>query len=84
VAEAVALQTHFKKYFPTMRYIPGNDIAKGMNVYLNENAPDLLIVIPKKHALFHKSLSKQFIIHPTIPTMILSYNNIVFVIHSAY
>jgi len=72
VSQAIALQTHFEKYYPTSRYIQSNNIAEGINTYLHESWPDLLIIVPKKHFVFHKSLSKQFIIHPAIPTMILS------------
>ena len=69
---AVALQTHFQKYNPAIRYIQSSNIEDGINTYLNEVRPDLLIIVPKKHAFFHKSLSREFIIHPTIPTMIIS------------
>lgn len=72
VSGAIALQTHFEKYHPTLRYIQKSNIAEGINTYLNEILPDLLVIVPKKHAFIHKSLSKQFIIHPTVPTMILS------------
>jgi nucleotide-binding universal stress UspA family protein len=72
VSEAIALQTHFEKYNPTLRYIQNNNIAEGIITYLNENRPDLLIVVPKKHAFLHKSLSRQFIIQPAVPTMIIS------------
>lgn len=72
VSEAVALQTHFGKYYPALHYISSGNIAAGINNYLDNAQPDLLIVIPKKHHFFHKSISKQFIIHPTTPTMILS------------
>jgi nucleotide-binding universal stress UspA family protein len=72
VSEAIALQTHFAKYYPTTRYIQNSNVAQGIITYLNESWPDLLIIMPKKHAFFHKSLSKQFIIHPIVPTMVLS------------
>lgn len=72
VAEAVALQTHFDKYQPTMQYITDKDIAEGINTYVNNMRPDLLILVPKKHFFFHKSLSRQFILHPAVPTMVLS------------
>ena len=72
VSEAVALQTHFAKYYPTSRYIQNNNIAEGINTYLSDNWPDLLIIVPKKHTFLHTSLSKQFITHATVPTMVLS------------
>jgi nucleotide-binding universal stress UspA family protein len=72
VTEAVALQTHFVKYHPTLRYIQNSNIVEGIITYLDKNRPDLLIIIPKKHSFFHKSFSRQFIIHPAIPTMIIS------------
>ena len=72
VTEATALQTHFEKYYPKLRYIQKSNIEEGIHAYLDKNRPDLLIIIPKKHSFFHKSLSKHFIIHPAIPTMIIS------------
>ena len=72
VSEAVALQTHFAKYSPSFRYIKSDNITNGLNKYLSESRPDLLIMIPKKHTPFHKSISKQFIIHPGVPTMIIT------------
>ena len=69
---AVALQTHFEKYYPTVRYIQNNNIVEGIHTYLDESCPDLLIVVPKKHFFFHKSLSRHFVIHPAVPTMLLS------------
>lgn len=72
VSEAIALQAHFAKYYPTSRYIQNNNTTEGINTYLNDNWPDLLIVVPKKHAFLHTSFSKQLITHATVPTMILS------------
>ncbi|TKK71754.1 hypothetical protein FC093_01655 [Ilyomonas limi] len=72
VSEAVALQTHFEKYYPSFCYIKNDSVANGINTYLSNNSPDLLIVIPKKHMFFHTSISRQFILHPTVPTMILT------------
>ncbi len=72
VTEAVALQTHFEKYYPTLCYIQNSNTEEGINAYLDRTRPDLLIIIPKKHSFLHKSLSRQFIIHPAIPTMIIS------------
>jgi len=72
VSEAVALQMHFEKYYPSFCYIKNDDVINGIKMYLNDNRPDLLIVIPKKHTPFHTSISREFIIHPTVPTMILA------------
>jgi len=72
VSGAVTLQTHFEKYNPAIRYIQSGNIADGISNYLKESRADLLIIVPKKHAFFHKSLSREFIIHPTIPTMIIA------------
>lgn len=72
VPEVVALQTHFEKYLPSFHYIKSNHIVDGITTYLNESRPDILMVIPKKHTLLHKSIAKQFIIHPAIPVVILT------------
>lgn len=72
VSEAVALQAHFGKYYPSFCYIKNDNVVNGINAYLNDNQPDLLVIIPKKHTPFHTSISRQFILHPTIPTMILT------------
>lgn len=72
VAGAIALQTHFKHFYPVLHYVQNESIADGINSYLNENHPDVLIIIPKNYSLLHKSLSRQFILHPTAPTIVLA------------
>lgn len=44
----------------------------GIHNYCLENNTDLLILVAKKHSLFHKSISKEFVLHPDIPTLIVS------------
>jgi nucleotide-binding universal stress UspA family protein len=70
-AEAVALQTHFNKFNPQLKFIENDDMQDGLNSYISEEKPDLLIVIPKHHNLLHKSHSKQFILHPSLPVLIV-------------
>ena len=70
-AEAIALQTHFKEFNPTFHYIANNQVEDGIYEYVKQLSPNLLILIPKKHSWFHKSLSKQLILHPTVPVMIM-------------
>jgi len=71
-AEAVALQTHFKDFNPQFHFINNEQVIEGIQEYLNMAHPDLLILIPKHHDIFHHSHSEPFILHPSIPVMVLS------------
>ena len=71
VAEAVAMETHFHEFNPQFRYVTSNNPLVGLHEYEEKYQPDLLIVIPKTHSLFHKSLCKQLILHPSVPLLVM-------------
>lgn len=57
---------------PKLRIIENKNIAEGIDEYVNDYAPDMLVIYSKKHGLFHKSISNPFILQPQVPTMIIS------------
>ena len=71
VAEAIATETHLDEFHPQFRYITSNNPLLGLHEYEKKYQPDLLIVIPKTRSLFHKSLCKQLILHPSMPLLIM-------------
>lgn len=71
MAEAVAMETHFHEFIPRFKYVTNNDAAEGIYQYVKENQPDLLIVVPKKRGWFYKSLSRQLILHPASPLLVM-------------
>ncbi len=70
-AEAIAMETHFKELIPQFRYLTNDDAAAGLYAYAKKSKPNLLIIIPKKHGWFHKSLSKQLMLYPTVPLLVM-------------
>ena len=50
-------------------FIENKDVMKGVSSLARKNNTDLLIIIPKKHGLFHKSQSKDFILYSEVPVL---------------
>ncbi len=71
VAEAVAMETHFHEFNPQFRYVTNNEPLAGLYQYAKQYQPDLLVIVPKPHGLFHKSLCKQLVLHPAMPLLIM-------------
>ena len=70
--ETVALQIHFREFNPKFQFVSNKDVEAGIEQFIATEKPDLLIIIPKKEAVWHKSLSKPFILHPSIPILAIS------------
>ncbi len=70
--ETIALQVHFREFNPQFQFVSNKDVEAGIEQFIATEKPDLLIIIPKKEAVWHKSLSKPFILHPSIPVLAIS------------
>jgi hypothetical protein len=70
------LQNLLGDFNPQFYFVEKANVEEGVYQFVEENHPDLLVVIPRKHGLFesifHKSESKQFILHPHIPVLAIS------------
>jgi len=79
VSGSISLQNLLKEFHPHFHFIDKENVEKGVYEFVELNEPDLLIVIPKKRgffsSLFHKSQSKEFILHPRIPILAISLSN---------
>lgn len=73
---AISFQNQLNKFHPQLHFVTNENIENGVLGFAKKNETDLLIVIPKKHglleALFHKSESKTFILHPHIPMLFIT------------
>jgi len=76
VSGSISLQNLLREFHPHFHFIDKENVEKGVYEFVELNEPDLLIVIPKKRgffsSLFHKSQSKEFILHPHIPILAIS------------
>jgi nucleotide-binding universal stress UspA family protein len=71
--EFTRLRELLKDLHPSYYIVNNGNIDEEISRFANSNRLDLLIVVPKKHKnfgkLFHKSHTKQIVIHSHIPTM---------------
>ncbi len=76
VSGSISLQNLLNEFHPQFHFIDKENVEEGVYEFVKQANSDLLIVIPKKHgffgALFHKSQSKKFILHPQIPILAIS------------
>ena len=70
------LEKSFKPFLIKYHFLTSNQLEDGILKYVDSNNIDLLIVMPKLHnffqKLFHKSHSKQLVLHCHVPVMSLS------------
>lgn len=75
VFESDILRQKLKELNPRYYFITNENVDDGILEFAEENNIDLLIVSPKRHTLaeklFHKSHTKQFVLHSHIPVMAL-------------
>lgn len=75
LTESKFLQNSLAGLQPEIKIITNNNPREGLNEFVTKNGLDLLIVIPKERnfpeRLFHKSVTKQIVLHPMAPIMIL-------------
>ncbi|ANI89101.1 hypothetical protein A9P82_07240 [Arachidicoccus ginsenosidimutans] len=72
LAGSVTAEQQLGCFQPEFHFINNDKVESGIEEYVTNNHPDLLIIHPKKHGWFHKSESNSFILHPPVPVMTLS------------
>jgi nucleotide-binding universal stress UspA family protein len=71
------LNRRLKYLEPQFYFVEDKDIVRGIASLAEKHEIDLLIIIPKKHGLFHKSQSKDFIFHSLVPLIAIHENDLV-------
>lgn len=68
-----SLEKVLSEFHPHFYFVEKGDVEEGVYQYAEENKPDILVVVPKQHGalsgLLHKSRSKPFILHSSIPVL---------------
>lgn len=76
VPASISLLNQLRELHPQFYFLEKDNVEEGVYQFVEEQKPDLLIVIPKKHELvegmFHRSRTKPFILHPHIPVLAIS------------
>ena len=66
----VSFLNHRLRYLnPHFHFINNDNVSEGVSLFAEKNNADMVLIFPKKHGPFHKSDSKQFIFHSTVPVM---------------
>jgi len=75
IFESGILQEMFTGLNPQYHFIINENIDEGIMDFAEKNAIDLLLVLPKRHRLldmlFHKSHTKNLVLHSHVPVMAL-------------
>jgi nucleotide-binding universal stress UspA family protein len=61
---------------PKFHLIKDEDLLKGVDTLTETEHTDLLVIIPKKHAMFHKSKSRELIFNAHLPVMAIHENDV--------
>jgi nucleotide-binding universal stress UspA family protein len=79
--ESMQLQKTLGEVHPQFHYINDMDIKKGLAAFVDQEAVDLLIVVPRElgiiDALFRKSISKELALHLDVPIMVLHQEKVI-------
>jgi nucleotide-binding universal stress UspA family protein len=67
--EALFLRNHLRMLNPQFHFIRNDNVQKGVSLFADEHNADMVLILPRKHGLFHRSDSKQFIFHSPVPVM---------------
>jgi nucleotide-binding universal stress UspA family protein len=70
------LDHRLENLHPQLFYIEDEDVLKGVSSLAEKNQTDIVMIIPKKHGLFHRSQSKDFIFYSDIPVMAIHENDV--------
>src|SRR5581483_9458644 len=60
-------ENYLEEFSPEFHFIYNNSVQKGIEIFVEKNDIDLILVLPKRHWLFHKSQSKELIFHSSVP-----------------
>ncbi|MDP4261276.1 MAG: universal stress protein [Bacteroidota bacterium] len=73
IEESGLLQEMLDELHPAYHFLNNVNIDEGLSEYAGKNDLDLVVIIPKKHnlvdKLFHKSHSKELLLHTHVPVM---------------
>jgi nucleotide-binding universal stress UspA family protein len=72
IVNSISVQNKLHEFRPVFHFINEKKVEHGIDEFIKQNRPDLLIVIPQSHGLFHKSHSKPFLLHTGIPVLAVS------------
>jgi len=73
-AEKLLLKHRLRDFNPSFHFEKNDIVEKGIELFALDKNIDLVLIIPKKHGLFHRSQSKQVIFHLPVPAMSLHEN----------
>lgn len=80
VPGSISLLNQLSELQPKFFFIEKDELEEGIYQFLEQQKPDLLMVIPRKHGFFeglvHKSRTKAFILHPHIPVLAIAEGHI--------
>jgi len=63
------LANYLKEFNPKFYFINNSSVKSGIELFAQKNKIDLILILSKKHGLFHKSQSKEFIFHSAVPVI---------------
>ena len=72
--EKLLLRHRLRDFNPSFHFEKNDIVKKGIELFARDKNIDLVLIIPKKHGLFHRSQSKQVIFHLPVPAMALHEN----------
>jgi nucleotide-binding universal stress UspA family protein len=72
---AKSIQINLANLHPDIRIITNENVGEGIVNFVHNEAIDLLLLVPKERnfleSLFHKSVTKDMVLHPKVPIMII-------------
>ncbi len=72
------IAAHFPKIDMSFNFIEGDDVAKSINKFMDENDAEMVALVRHNlgffDRLFHPSITKQMVLHPEYPMLILHEN----------
>lgn len=75
LTEIKSIQRNLASLHPDIRITTNGNIGEGIVDFVHKEAIDLLLLIPKERnfleSLFHKSITKDMVLHPKVPIMIM-------------
>lgn len=75
LTETKSIQRNLANLHPDIRIVTNENIGDGIVDFVYKEAIDLLLLIPKERNflenLFHKSITKDMVLHPKVPIMIM-------------
>ncbi|MFA6059127.1 MAG: universal stress protein [Taibaiella sp.] len=77
LAGAKSVQINLARLHPDIRIVTNENVGDGIVNFVHKEAIDLLLLVPKERnfleSLFHKSITKDMVLHPKVPIMIMHY-----------